>query len=154
MPQAVQDEKLRCASGDSIRALRGAACFDRIRGVDPKKRDYSAMLSGRTLVFFSSLRNNHIAASALRRYWIRTLRTSPSSPTALQSHIRFPEIFTTISSRCQWPVGRALDRRSFWAKVPPNLRTHLLMVWCCQVNSARNLNAKFEQIVSMGYGGA
>ncbi len=102
------------------------------------------MLSGRTPVFFRSFRNKRIAALVLRRFWTRTSRTSPSSSTARQSHIRFPEIFTTISSRCQRPVGlwsgsaKVLSEKSaeferpasngFVVRLDPTLGQHLLDV--------------------------
>jgi hypothetical protein len=41
------------------------------------------------------------------------LSLSPSSSTARHSHIRLTPIFTTISFRCQRPVGLGLDRRRF-----------------------------------------
>ena len=102
---------------------------DRWRSLQPSLRTaarYEASLSV-TIVSgwmpwcFSNLRSNLNAAMVLRRFWTSMSKTSLSSSTARQSHIRLPEIFTTISSKCQRPVGLGPDLRRFCAKGTVNL---------------------------------
>jgi hypothetical protein len=73
------------------------------------------IVSGWRPVFLSSLRSSFIAAPLLRRFCSSTSSTSPSSSTARHSHMRLPPTFTTISSRCQRPVGLQRLRRRFQA---------------------------------------
>ena len=73
--------------------------------------------------FLMSLRMSRTAARVSRRDCTRMSSTSPSSSTARQSQCRLPAIFTTISSRCQRPVGRCRRFRSSRANSGPNLVT-------------------------------
>src|SRR5690606_23950111 len=62
---------------------------------------------------FSNFLSGFSAAALLQRSCTSPSSISPSSSTARQRYIRRPLIFTTISSRCQRPVGGDRRQRKF-----------------------------------------
>src|SRR5215831_17547193 len=69
------------------------------------------MARGGRICFFSSLRNNRLAACLSRRRWTRTSSTIPVWSTARHNQCLTPAILSTTSSRCHLSPVRGSRRR-------------------------------------------
>src|SRR5947209_12485294 len=89
------------------------------------------MTRGGRICFFSSLRNNRLAACLSRRRWTRTSSTIPVWSTARHNQCFTPAILSTTSSRCPddlfvWQQPLSIARRDSGLYHPERHRSHRL----------------------------